>query len=93
MARVTEALSAVAYDSAERRQPFEAAAVELRSARFLQSETGPSALAGTAGRAASDQFDDRPGVGSRAIRGIALAIVLALPLWAAITWVALRVFD
>jgi hypothetical protein len=41
----------------------------------------------------TDALDDRCGFDGRGFRGIAFAIVLAVPLWAVIAWAAISIFN
>jgi hypothetical protein len=50
-------------------------------------------LPGTRFLLPSDDLDYRCGVGARALRGIAFAIVLSVPLWAAIALVTMSIIG
>jgi hypothetical protein len=90
MARVTEALSAVIIDDAGRRPSYEAAA---RGLAFLPSDVGAGPLSGEAESTLANRYHERPRVDARAIRGIAVAVALSVPLWVAIVLGAEWVFG
>jgi hypothetical protein len=89
MARATDALSAGANDYADRRQSYDAAPVRLGRGPFSPSDVGAGPLSAPVEHAGSHA---RPGVDSRAIRGIVLAVALSVPLWVAIVMGAAWVF-